>query len=248
MKLPLNPRGMKYLDLTLSTPQENLACDEALLEFCEAGHADEVLRVWEPAEYFVVLGYASQIHLEVDLTACRARDVPVLRRCSGGGTVLQGPGCLNYSLILRIQPSGPLQGITTANRFIMERNQVALQSIIAAPIRIQGFTDLTLGELKFSGNAQRRKRNCLIFHGSFLLDFDIPLIAQVLRLPARQPRYRQNRSHKDFLTNLGIPSPEIKSALQKSWEATTPFFDAPSQRIQQLAKEKYSTAGWNFKF
>ena len=26
---------MKYLDLTLSTPAENLACDEALLDFCE---------------------------------------------------------------------------------------------------------------------------------------------------------------------------------------------------------------------
>jgi len=37
---------MNYLDLTLPSPEENLACDEALLELCDEGLGDEVLRVW----------------------------------------------------------------------------------------------------------------------------------------------------------------------------------------------------------
>ena len=48
---------MKYLDLTFADPAHNLACDEALIDFCEANPGgEEVLRVWEPTNYFVVLG------------------------------------------------------------------------------------------------------------------------------------------------------------------------------------------------
>jgi len=48
---------MRYLDLTLPTPAENLALDEALLEEAErAGRATETLRVWEPREPIVVVG------------------------------------------------------------------------------------------------------------------------------------------------------------------------------------------------
>src|SRR5262245_40949097 len=105
------PRDMTCLELTLPTAAENLACDEALLDLCEDHGADEILRFWEPRNYFVVLGYGNKAAAEVDLEACAAEKIPVLRRCSGGGTVLQGPGCLNYALILRIDDGGPLQNI-----------------------------------------------------------------------------------------------------------------------------------------
>src|SRR5688572_18481289 len=102
---------MKCLDLTLSSPAENLACDEALLDFCEAGAAPGIVRCWGPPEYFVVVGYANQVAIEVNLPACRDAGVPILRRWTGGGTVLQGPGCLNYSLILQIAQHEALQSI-----------------------------------------------------------------------------------------------------------------------------------------
>ena len=85
---------MKLCDLTLGTPEENLACDEALLDLCEAGGSDELLRLWALPRYFVVLGYANKAATEVNLPLCRKLTVPVLRRCTGGGTVLQGPACL----------------------------------------------------------------------------------------------------------------------------------------------------------
>src|SRR5689334_4969218 len=91
---------MNWLDLTLSSPSLNLALDEALLDQCEEGSSDEVLRFWEPREPFVVLGYSNKVLSEVNLSYCRENNIPVLRRTSGGGTVLQGPGCLNYSLVL----------------------------------------------------------------------------------------------------------------------------------------------------
>ncbi len=239
---------MKYLDLTLPTANENLALDEALLDACAATNAKEILRVWEPREYFVVLGYSSRIRSEVNLSSCDAARIPVLRRCSGGGTVLQGPGCLNYSLIQRIGDSGPFQSITETNWFIMRKIQLALQPIIGGGIEIQGTSDLTLGGAKFCGNSQRRKRGYLLFHGVFLLKMDLGAIEAHLPLPSKQPRYRQNRAHKDFLTNIELPPEAIKRALRRIWNAEQTSHWIPRERVECLVENQYATQAWVGKF
>lgn len=239
---------MKYIDLTFPTPEHNLACDEALLEMCEEDYDHEILRFWEPKGHFVVLGYSRKIHLDVNLPACEARNVPIFRRPSGGGTVLQGPGCLNFSVVLKIKNSKPLKNIIETNCFVMKQNKEALEAILGNNLKVQGSSDLTLGDLKFSGNAQRRKRHFLLFHGTFLLSFDISLIEKLLPIPSKQPSYRNGRSHASFLTNLNIPVQKIKEALQKSWKANEPFEHIPTEKINQLVKNQYTTRDWNYKF
>src|SRR5277367_991443 len=124
---------MKHLDLTLPSPAENLACDEALLDACEENGGEEILRFWEALETFVVVGYANKIAAELSVANCEAKQIPIFRRCSGGGTVLQGAGCLNYALVLKISENTGLHTITTANRFIMERNRAAIESVFPKP-------------------------------------------------------------------------------------------------------------------
>lgn len=268
---------MKYLDLTLPTPAENLACDEALLDLCESGEAGEILRFWEPMDYFVVVGYGNRVAREVNLAACEKAGIPVLRRCTGGGTVLQGPGCLNYSLILRIT-DGPLQNITSTNRFILERNCAALNilradagtplqtrtldsgirhpapgidsiaQVTGKPVRRQGDTDLAIGGLKFSGNAQRRRSQTLLFHGTFLLHFDLDCMEAVLPMPSRQPDYRQGRAHREFLMNLSLPSDSVKRVVRDCWRATELSQAIPQPKITLLARDKYVKDEWNMKF
>ena len=79
---------MRFLDLTLPTPAANLALDEALLLTAEANNGDDILRVWSWPTPVVVLGSGGILADDVDEAACRADDVPILRRASGGGTVL----------------------------------------------------------------------------------------------------------------------------------------------------------------
>ena len=208
---------MKYIDLSLPSPQENLAGDEALLDLCEEGLEGEILRFWESLEYFVVVGYANSTAKEANLETCKAANIPVLRRLSGGGTVLQGPGCLNYSVILRIPESGPLASIAGTNKFVMEKQRAALELLVAGNVKIEGCTHLAMGDLKFSGNAQRRKRKSLIFHGTLLLKFDISLIEKYLRMPSKQPEYREGRRHTKFLTNLNLDPQAVKQAIQNEW-------------------------------
>jgi lipoate-protein ligase A len=237
---------MKFLDLTLPTPEENLACDEALLDFCEESNGAEILRVWEPAEYFVVVGYANKVELEVNVENCRAKKIPILRRCSGGGTVVQGLGCLNYSLILSFSNNDALQTITQANRFVMEQQRELLQTFLGKAVKVEGHTDLTRDGIKFSGNAQRRRKNSLLFHGTFLLQFDIPLVAELLKMPSKQPSYRENRPHDRFLTNLCRPANEVKKLLQHGWNVSSPLKSIPD--LSKLVDEKYRRDEWNLKF
>lgn len=240
---------MNWLDLTLPTPAENLAADEALLDWREGQDGDGILRFWESPEPFVVVGYANKVATEANVRACQDHKIPILRRCSGGGTVLQGPGVLNYALILKIEADSPTSGINSANRFIMERNRAALETLLPpSNISVSGHTDLAVNGLKFSGNAQRRKKNFLLFHGTFLLDCDLALIEKTLAMPSLQPDYRQGRAHLDFIANLHLPAAAVKRALCEAWQAIHPLENFPAEQIALLARDRYVTNGWNFKF
>lgn len=226
-------------------PAWELACDEALLEAGEAGEIPSggLLRFWEADASFVVLGYANKVRSEVNLSA----SVPVLRRCTGGGSVLQGPGCLNYSLVLPSAAAPELASITQTNCFIMKQHRDALAPLIPGKVTVEGYTDLALAGRKFSGNSQRRKIRWLLFHGTFLLQGDFKLMDKVLLPPPREPEYRRGRAHSDFLALLNLPADAIKQAVIRAWNAYTPFKDVPDDRIRSLVDMKYSRREWNFR-
>lgn len=113
---------------------------------------------------------------------------------------------------------------------------------------MRGHTDLCLGEVKFSGNSQRRRKNFLLFHGTLLLNGDLKLISELLLMPSLQPDYRARRPHEAFVTNLLLPAETVKAALAKAWNAETEIQSPPQADIQRLAREKYLTREWNFKF
>ncbi len=238
---------MKTLTLTLTSPEYNLACDEVLLDQCEEG-GDECLRFWESDRPFVVLGYANRIHQEVNFHSCRVLGIPILRRRSGGGTVLQQPGCLNFALVLRIHEDGPTRSIVSTNVHVMETQACAVRSLLGVGVKVQGFTDLTLDGRKFSGNAQRRKRKALLFHGTFLFKADLSLISQVLPPPSKQPAYRKDRPHEEFLKNLPLEADRLREAVCKAWLANEPAPMPPMDRLDALVRNTYGDEAWTRKF
>lgn len=237
---------LQLVDVSMESPALNLALDEALLEQCEAdAGAGGVLRFWRSADYFVVVGYGNRVAAEVDVAACGTAGIPVLRRCSGGGTVLQGPGCLNYALVLPVAYSGPLASITGTNAFVMGRNREAVAELVGPAVRIEGHTDLAMEGRKFSGNSQRRRRRCLLFHGTFLLGFELGLIGRVLRPPTREPAYRQGRGHGDFVMNLPVAEGDLRAALRRVWGAQKEMENPPVALARELAATRYGNEGWN---
>ncbi len=237
---------MRLLDLTLSTPAENIALDEALLEEAEAsGTPGEVLRLWEPEQPIVVVGRGSQLDQEVNQPACHERGVPILRRASGGAAIVTAPGCLMYAVVLSYALRPALRSLDEAHRFVLETTLGGLRPLVPHVSR-QGTSDLTLGPLKFSGNSVRCKREHLLYHGTLLYDFPLPLVSQCLTMPPRQPDYRQNRPHDAFVANLPLTAAQLRTALIHAWQAVPDDDDWPRERVRQLVETRYGQHAWNF--
>lgn len=223
--------SFSLLDLTLSSPLENLALEEALLEELEEQGGTPVLRLWESDRYFVVLGRSSGIDDDVHLEACRKDCVPVLRRASGGGTVLQGPGCLSYAFVLPIALHADLRDIRRTNEFFLRPIATALSRWQPA-ITLQGISDLAVDRRKISGNAQRRTRTALLFHGTLLHGMQAKVISRYLKEPKRQPEYRNDRRHGDFLRTIDVLPDDIKNAIADVWKADIELKSWPQLRMR----------------
>lgn len=234
---------MKYLELTLPTVAENLALDEALLLEAEAGRGGEVLRVWEWPSPAVVLGAACRLAEDVNALACAADGVPILRRSSGGGTVLLGAGCLCYSVVLAFDHSPALREITSSYGYILDGIRTALADLVPA-IELTGISDLAVAGRKFSGNAQQRKRHHLLHHGTLLHDFDLSRVGCYLHMPERVPDYREGRGHDEFLMNLPAEGGAIKQHLRDAWRARIDLDAWPQKEVDALCKQKYSSPDW----
>jgi lipoate-protein ligase A len=100
---------------------------------------------------------------------------------------------------------------------------------------------LVLGpaRLKFSGNSMRCRRRSFLYHGTLLYDFPLDLISECLKLPARQPAYRRNRSHESFLTNLPLSAATLRRALIDAWQANPANRDWPKARVRELVASGY---------
>jgi lipoate---protein ligase len=201
---------VRILEQSFLRPEENLAFDEALLTT-----GCETLRFWESATNFVVLGRSGKVHKEVNERACEAGGIPVLRRSSGGGAVLLGPGCLNYTLILRLDDRPELMNVARSYQILLGR----IAATLAIPdVEVRG-SDILFSGRKVSGNAQRRVGGWLLHHGTLIHAMDVALIARLLREPQKQPAHRQGRTHAEFLTILPLSRHEMVDRITAAFSA-----------------------------
>lgn len=176
-----------------------------------AASAGERLLVWESARLAVILPRRGAPEPWAHVAACAARGVPLLRRESGGGAVVVGPGCLNVALVLSLDRRPWLAGVERSYRRLLGRTAAALA---VGGIAVRS-TDLALRGRKFAGHAQRRGRGALLHHGVLLYDFDLDLVSALLAEPPRRPAWRGNRTHREFLTNAPLARDEIVERLRR---------------------------------
>ena len=80
-----------------------------------------------------------------------------------------------FSLVLAYDRHPGLTDLHASYTFILNRVGEAVGGE-AAGVRLEGICDLALGDRKFSGNAQQRKRDHLLHHGTLLFAFDADMV------------------------------------------------------------------------
>ena len=236
----------RWLDVELASVEENLALDEALLEAAHEGRLPEpVVRTWMASKPTIVLGSSSRVSDEVALEACAASGVRLVRRPSGGLTVVLGPGCLMWSVVAAHPLAAPALGAIHAA--MLEPLAAALRSA-GRPVERCGTSDLAIttadGPRKVSGNALRVKRHGVLYHGTLLDSFDIGLVGRVLRHPPAEPGYRAGRPHGEFLANLSIGRIPLEQLVRQAFRAEAPLEAWPAERIAALVAERYASHEW----
>ena len=243
------PPGVVWLDVEPDTVEEQLALDEALLEEAHEGLATAtVVRTWMAREPVVVVGSSSRLEEEVDLAACRQAGVRVVRRPSGGLTVVLGPGCLMWSVI-EPHPAGA-PPIDRIHARMLDPLAAALSRVagVRGTVTRRGSSDLVIeagdGARKVSGNALRVRRHGVLYHGTLLDDFDIGLVERTLRHPPREPEYRARRPHGEFLANLRLGRDVLSAAVREAFVTACSRTVWPQARVARLVAERYACPAW----
>lgn len=239
--------------------EENLALDEAILDELHGETQEEssaaassgesvggpaasrCVRLWTPRETVVVVGSSSRLDEEVDRDACLRLGARIVRRPSGGATIVLGPGCVVYSVIERL--SADMPSIDRLHERFLEPLCAALGRRGVAAVR-RGTSDLVVGDRKFSGNSLRVKKRAVLYHGTFLDAFDLSLIDALLPHPPREPDYRGSRPHRDFLTNVGLGPDTIREAVREAFGAASVSSWFPASRVESLLANRYRRADW----
>ena len=237
---------MQLCTAILPTLEENLALDEALLLQAEAEPEQAILRLWHWSQLAVVLGAAGKVTEDVCVEQCETDGVSIARRSSGGGTVLLGPGCFLFSLILPYSYDECLSTISGSYTFIMNRMCRSLDGL-GQDVRLCGTSDLAVDGRKVSGNSQQRKRLHLLHHGTLLYQFPIAQVGRYLQSPVRQPDYREQRPHEEFLANLQTDERSLRERLISAWNCDSELSLLPTDRVEPLVQEKYSLREWTFR-
>lgn len=240
---------MRVLDLSFHDPASNLALDELLLDSAERGIAGESLRFWESPVPFVVVGVSQRLADEVHEESCAQDGVRVLRRCSAGGCVVQGPGSLNFTLVLSYERDPALRNIRSSYGYILSRIREALERR-GVRTSLEGISDLAVKGLKVSGNAQKRRKYFFLHHGTLLHHVEQAAMERYLREPRERPAYRGDRLHARFVSVLPLGPEQLREVVRETFDAHSacvePLFTEFSE-MRRLVNKKYRTLSWIYR-
>jgi lipoate-protein ligase A len=258
----------RFLDTGHCTAAYNMALDESIAIAVKQEDAPPTLRLYGWHKPSVSIGYFQKI-MDVDVGYCTKRNIPLVRRLTGGRAILHGDE-ITYSFSSKTTSGRFSNGLLDSYKKISTAFGLALSKMGIDPelklmrasrgLPLSGlrskspscFQSVSYGELaingrKVIGSAQKRWTDALLQQGSipFIIDKDTAISIFGL--------------HSVDNTGLGAIDPllsitRIKDVIRTSFEETFDVkftFSVPSEQESSLAREleahKYLSDEWNFK-
>lgn len=183
---------MKLIHLKNTPIYDQLLLEEALLRTRE----DNWCLINEGSPRSIIMGISGK-HEELVHPSAFKDNIPIIKRYSGGGTVIVDEDTLFVSFIF----NKDAHDFPAYPEPIMRWTEAFYKPIFNLPsFGIKG-NDYAIGDLKVGGNAQYLRKNRWLHHTTFLWDYKASNMDYLLQ-PKQQPTYRQNRPHKDFVTRI----------------------------------------------
>lgn len=158
----------------------------------------------------IVMGISGKPEKLLNAAKVEQDKIPVIRRFSGGGTVIVDEETLFITFIL----SHDYLPISAFPEPILRWTGEVYSQCWQIPGFHVAENDYAINNLKCGGNAQYIQKDRWLHHSSFLWDFKNENMDYLL-LPEKRPNYRQNRSHLDFLCRLKDYAPSKENLIEK---------------------------------
>lgn len=241
---------MIYVINNSNDPFFNHAAEEYLMNNFD----DEVFMLWinKPS---ILIGRNQNTVSEINLDYVKNNGIEVVRRLSGGGTVYNDLGNMNFTFITNRNPLEP-QVKNGFEKFALPVINV-LQSLGVNAI-FTGRNDITIDDKKFSGNAQYFQKDKLLHHGTLLFDCDMSKLSLALKSKAVKFKDKGVKSVGARVTNIlpHLKKPmtleDFKEYLKNyiiddhNIENIYEFSERDLKEINKIAKERFSTWEWNY--
>lgn len=145
----------------------------------------------------IVMGISGKKQELVDCAKADHHKIPLIKRFSGGGTVIVDESTLFVTFICQKN----LHEFAPYPEPIMQWTETIYRDVFQHPEFCLRENDFVIGDKKFGGNAQYIKKDRWLHHTSFLWDYS-PEMMQLLLHPKKTPSYRVSRNHEAFLCRL----------------------------------------------
>ena len=253
--------GLK-LDLIRDRPRQpamQMAMDQALNDAVAQGQLPPTLRIWNWAAPAVILGRFQSLSREVHVERARNLGFTVVRRCTGGGTmVIQPDRAITYSLYLPldfVKGTDLIDSYRICDYWLVRG--LRMQGIQAG---WQGMNDIASPRGKMGGAAQRRLPagsrgpGGLLHHTTLSYSVDADLMAQVLNVDPAKFRDKAVTSVKSRVDPIDRQTSLTRQSLIGALLDTLPSLvsdlrissPAPEveQRARTLARQRYGRGEW----
>ena len=186
---------------------ENMAIDHVLLDALHKETAANTIRFyrWNPSA--VSIGRFQHLDDEVDVDACRTLNIDIVRRMSSGGAVFHDfEGELTYRIICRTDNTKlPTDVVETyqylCNGLLKGLNRLGVHAKFSSGS--ENFCpNLFVKKRKISGNAQSRRGNTILQHGTILLKIDLQTMFSVLKIEKKRASPKNIEKAAKKLTSL----------------------------------------------
>ncbi len=228
-------------------PYFNLATEEYVLK----NYPEDSFMLWRNMPCIIVGKHQNSLS-EINADYVRQQNIPVVRRLSGGGAVFHDLGNLNFTFI----QTGREDKLIDFRKYTEPILEVLLKMGIDA--RFEGRNDLTIGGLKFSGNAEHIWKNRVLHHGTLLFSSHITNLSEALNADPLKFRDKAVKSVRSRVTNISehLRSPmdvlQFAEMIQNHIAGKYPdariveLSPEDHDNIHELVRNKYSTWDWNF--
>jgi len=170
----------RLLPMRIDDASMSMAMDEALLKLNSEGKSPNTVRFWRWLPSTVSIGCFQSAELEVDFGVAKKYGVEVVRRITGGGAVFHDhEGELTYSVVC---------GQDRMPDDIIESYKLICGGLIDGFRRLglqaefKPINDVQVDGKKISGSAQTRRWGSVLQHGTVLVDPDVRLMFELLKV------------------------------------------------------------------